>query len=70
VHAGLVYRVDLPWPNPMADRQIGIRETGKMEGRFTHLVEFFKLWQDGAPFESWSSVLVRAGVVDDVGDSP
>lgn len=70
VHAGLVYRVDLPWPNPLADKQIGIRETGKMEGRFTHLVEFFKLWQDDAPFESWSSVLVRAGVVDDVGDSP
>lgn len=67
VHAGLVYRVDLDVPNSLARKQIGIRETGKMEGGFTLLVEFFKLWQDGAPFESWSSVLVRAGCVDAVG---
>lgn len=67
VHAGLVYRVDFDLPNSLAGRKIGIRETGKMEGGFTLLVEFFKLWQNGAPFESWSSALVRAGVVDAVG---
>lgn len=67
VHAGLVYRVDLDVPNSLARKQISIREVGKMEGCFTHLVEFFKVWQDGAPFESWSSVLVRAGCVDAVG---
>jgi len=67
VHAGLVYRVDLDVPNSLASRQIGVRETDKMEGGFTPLVEFFKLWQTGSRFESWSSVLVRAGCVDALG---
>lgn len=63
VHAGLVYRVDVPLDVTRAAERIRVGETGKMAGGFTHLVDFFKLWQNDAPFETWSQLLLRAGIV-------
>lgn len=67
VHAGLVYRLDVPFDAVAAAKHVAVGETGKMAGGFTHLVEFAKVWQNGAPFETWSSLLVRAGVVGTFG---
>lgn len=67
VHAGLVYRVELPCDAEAAARRVAVGETGKMAGGFTHLVEFGRVWQTDAPFETWSSLLVRAGVVGTFG---
>lgn len=63
VHAGLVYRIDVPLPLAVARDQLRIREISKMRGGFTHLVEFQELWQNPPQFESWSQTLVRAGIV-------
>ncbi len=68
VHAGLVYVVDLAVPVQAAADLVGIREISKMEGGFTHLVEFSKLWQNRPQFESWSQILVRAGIAGPIGD--
>ena len=62
VHAGLVYVVDLGLPLARAAEHVGIREISKMHGGFTSLVEFFELWQNPKQFESWSRLLVRAGI--------
>ena len=67
VHAGLVYRVELPCDAEAAARRVAVGETGKMAGGFTHRVEFGRVWQTDAPFETWSSLLVRAGVVGTFG---
>lgn len=67
VHAGLVYRIDLPLGLPQAGEQLRIREISKMRGGFTHLVEFAELWQNPSQFESWSQILVRAGIADPIG---
>ncbi|MBL8753857.1 MAG: NUDIX domain-containing protein [Planctomycetes bacterium] len=63
VHAGLVYRVDLPLRCTEANERVRIGEISKMHGGFTHLVEFADLWQNPTQFETWSQILVRAGVV-------
>jgi predicted NUDIX family phosphoesterase len=67
VHAGLVYRLELPCEVAAAARRVAVGETGKMAGGFTLLVEFARVWQNLAPFETWSSMLVRAGVVGSFG---
>ena len=69
VHAGLVYALDLPLSAATAARTVAIRETSKMAGGFTHLVDFFELWQNPRQFETWSSLLIQAGIADPVGDS-
>jgi predicted NUDIX family phosphoesterase len=68
VHAGLVYRIDLPLGCSTANDRVRIGEISKMHGGFTHLVEFANLWQNPPQFESWSQILVRAGVVGSTGD--
>lgn len=67
VHAGLVYCIDLPMPLPQAAAALRIREISKMRGGFTHLVEFEELWQNPPQFESWSQILVRAGIAGPIG---
>lgn len=65
VHAGLVYVWDLVGSLESARSRVAVRETTKMEGGFGSLVEFRKLWQDPAKFESWSQFLIRAGIAGD-----
>lgn len=67
VHAGLVYAVDLPLPVATAADVLRIRERSKMRGGFTHLVEFQELWQNPVQFESWSQLLVGAGIAGSMG---
>lgn len=64
VHAGLVYQLDVA-----AGSEVGIREIGKMEGRFAPLgdvaqpgrvVEPESLWHDSHGFESWSAIMLEA----------
>ena len=62
VHAGLVYRLDLPMPLALAEQSVRVREISKMSGGFGSLVDFRILWQDRAQFETWSQLLVDAGV--------
>ncbi len=62
VHAGLVYRLDLPMPLALAEQTVQVREISKMSGGFGSLVDFRILWQDRAQFETWSQLLVDAGV--------
>lgn len=62
VHAGLVYRLDLPMPLVLAEQSVRVREISKMSGGFGSLVDFRILWQDRAQFETWSQLLVDAGV--------
>jgi len=69
VHAGLVYRLDLPIDLLQASKTLRVREISKMRGGFGSLVEFRNLWQDPSRFESWSQFLVRAGVVGPMGAS-
>lgn len=70
VHAGLVFRAHVPLPVAAAAANVGIREICKMQGGFTHLVDFFKLWLNPPQFETWSQVLVRAGIADPIGGCP
>lgn len=63
VHAGLCYRVSLPLPLATARVRVRIAETDKMRGGFTPLVELANLWQNPSQFETWSQLLIRAGVV-------
>lgn len=60
VHAGLVYILDCPVaataPLPR------VREISKMQGCFHSLAEMAVLWQDAGRFESWSRILIEAGV--------
>lgn len=67
VHAGLVYRLDVPLPLPAARESVRVREITKMRGGFASLVEFRQLWQDPNRFESWSQFLIEAGVVGAMG---
>jgi predicted NUDIX family phosphoesterase len=67
VHAGLVYAVDVPLAVAAAGDVLRIRERSKMRGGFTHLVEFQELWQNPAQFESWSQLLVGAGIAGPMG---
>jgi predicted NUDIX family phosphoesterase len=63
VHAGLAYVLDLPLPVATARARVGIGEISKMRGGFTHLVGCAELWQNPAQFETWSQLLIRAGVI-------
>lgn len=63
VHAGLAYALDLPVPLAVASQRVGIGEVAKMRGGFTLLAGFDKLWQTPAQFETWSQLLIRAGVL-------
>jgi predicted NUDIX family phosphoesterase len=63
VHAGLCYRLHLPLPLAAARQQVRIGETDKMRGGFTPLVELANLWQNPPQFETWSQLLIRAGIV-------
>lgn len=69
VHAGLVYVVDLPVAVAAARELVRIGEISKMHGAFTSLAEFANLWQNPQHFETWSQILVRAGISDPVGSS-
>jgi predicted NUDIX family phosphoesterase len=69
VHAGLVYVVDVPLGVAAARAAVRVGETSKMHGGFTHLVEFFELWQNPAQFETWSRTLIQAGIADPIGNS-
>lgn len=60
VHAGLVYRLDCR-ADPGAAVP-SVREISKMHGGFRSLAELADLWQDPARFESWSRILMQAGV--------
>jgi predicted NUDIX family phosphoesterase len=64
VHAGLVFRLDFPATEPGAPGcdPVSIRETTAMQGCFRHLVDSHGLWQDPARFESWSRILLEAGI--------
>ncbi|MFY9345158.1 MAG: hypothetical protein WAT39_21895 [Planctomycetota bacterium] len=67
VHAGLVYRVDLPMAVATANAQVQIAEISKMAGGFASLVEFANLWQNPPQFETWSQILIRAGIAAPIG---
>lgn len=69
VHAGLAYVLDLPMPLAAAAARVAVREVTKMRGGVTHLVGLRKLWLNPPQFESWSQVLLRAGIVGDMSDS-
>lgn len=69
VHAGLVYRLDLPMPLALAEQTVRVREISKMSGGFGSLVEFRDLWLDRLRFETWSQRLVDAGIVGPMGGS-
>jgi predicted NUDIX family phosphoesterase len=61
VHVGLVYLLRLPvGATPPAE--VGVREISKMAGGFRDLVESENLWQDPSRFESWSAILLVAGI--------
>lgn len=61
VHAGLVYVLDVP-TRPPGVENVRVREISKMTGGFRSLVELQPLWQDPGRFESWSRLLLNAGV--------
>lgn len=68
VHVGLVFAVD--WPANMPDRApLRVREVSKLAGGFRPLVELRPLWQDPSRFESWSRVLLVAGIAGDTDGS-
>jgi predicted NUDIX family phosphoesterase len=61
VHAGLVYLADVP----PGSRTPAVREISKMAGGFRSLADLGALWQDPARLESWSRILIEAGVAGD-----
>jgi predicted NUDIX family phosphoesterase len=61
VHVGLVFAVDWPTNRPELP-PLQVREVSKLAGGFLPLVELQPLWQDPARFESWSRVLLMAGI--------
>lgn len=68
VHAGLVYTLDLPAGTP-PQAHVQVREISKMSGTWGSLVEFQKLWQDRSRFETWTQLLVEAGIAGAIGVS-
>jgi predicted NUDIX family phosphoesterase len=68
VHAGLVYVLDLPTASP-APAGVQIREISKMAGTWGSLVELRELWQDRARFETWTQLLIEAGIAGAIGGS-
>lgn len=69
VHAGLAYVLDLPMPLATASTRVAIREISKLRGGFTHLVGLRELWLNRSQFESWSQLLLHAGIVGDMSGS-
>lgn len=69
VHAGLVFTLDLALPLAEAKKVLSVREISKMSGGFGSLVELANLWQDPMQFESWSQILIHAGVAGHMGAS-
>jgi len=61
VHTGLVFAIDCAARNPAAE-PVRVREVSKMAGGFRGLAELQPLWQDSDRFESWSRLLIDAGV--------
>lgn len=64
VHVGLVYQLVLPArpASGLPSQNVRVREISKMAGGFRSLVELRPLWQDPARFETWSRVLLQAGI--------
>ena len=70
VHLGLVYRLDLAYPElPLGgsasprgadEEKVRIREIHKLLGGFRPLVEIRQLWEDSHSFEGWSQTVVGA----------
>jgi len=56
VHAGLVFRLEVPKSGP----PVAIREISKLTGAFQPLVELRQLWQDSKSFETWSVLAFEA----------
>lgn len=69
VHAGLVYVLDVPVPAQRAKESASVREISKMSGGFGSLVDLRILWQDRHQFETWSQILVDAGIAGPMGAS-
>lgn len=67
VHAGLAYCLDWSQPLRAAKAQVGVREVSKLRGGFTHLADLAELWQTPEQFETWSSILIEAGVLGAMG---
>jgi predicted NUDIX family phosphoesterase len=61
VHLGLVYGLDLPSPGP-GRQNPRVREISKMQGGFRRLRELQSHVQNPGRFESWSTILLEAGV--------
>jgi predicted NUDIX family phosphoesterase len=62
VHVGLVYVMDIPPRSTTPVENVRVREISKMTGGFRSLVELQPLWQDPGRFESWSRLLLNAGI--------
>ena len=61
VHVGVVYRLVL---TPAQAAELRIRETESLAGEFLPYSELLSLAeQEDAPFESWSTLLLRSGVL-------
>ena len=43
--------------------EVAVRETRKMRGGFTRLAALEPLWQDPTRFESWSRLILAAGIL-------
>jgi len=56
VHVGLVYRLELA---SAVAAKAAVRETSKLHGAFTPLVELHKLWEDPPRFETWSQLVLK-----------
>lgn len=68
VHAGLVYLLDLPTA-AAGPPKVQIREISKLTGSWGSLVELRRLWQDRTRFETWTQLLIEAGIAGAIGDS-
>jgi len=64
VHVGLAYRLESRnhRPGEPPAEHLRVREISKMVGGFRSLVELEPLWQDPQRFESWSRILLEAGI--------
>ncbi len=66
VHMGLVFCVDVA-PTCAVSQEaapaVEVRETRKMRGGFTRLAALEPVWQDPTRFESWSRLILAAGIL-------
>ena len=66
VHIGLVFAVDVaPTCGDLQGGvpEVAVRETRKMRGGFARLAALESLWQDPTRFESWSRLILAAGIL-------